>query len=143
MRRAPGWLGALRTSVSCLPVNAALVVRTHLLTGPWFGGSTLSAERGRRLSQDVSMSVNADTLSVDRLRRMVSMRPRGIPSVTARSRHSTPIHLARCSNMFPFTTPAHTDTSKAIRECKPVTKSTNYWQKGKRCSEGGVLISLP
>jgi len=25
VRRAPGWQGALRTSVSCLPVNAALL----------------------------------------------------------------------------------------------------------------------
>jgi len=26
LRRAPGWQGALRTSVSCLPVNAALSI---------------------------------------------------------------------------------------------------------------------
>ena len=29
MRRAPGWQGALRTSLSCLPVNAALDRHAH------------------------------------------------------------------------------------------------------------------
>ena len=29
MRTAPGWQGALRTSVSCLPVNAALAALLH------------------------------------------------------------------------------------------------------------------
>ena len=42
MRRAPGWQGALRTSVSCLPVNAALAAPlTGMLSGCRCRGQTL------------------------------------------------------------------------------------------------------
>ena len=70
---------------------------------------TLSAKRGSRLIQDVSRSLIAFCLSVDTLRWIASMRPRGIPNFTASWRHSVPIQLARWCSMCSFTAPTLID----------------------------------
>jgi len=51
MRRAPSWQGALRTSVSCLPVNAALVVCFSEEDAPVFQRRPLYIAAWRRRGQ--------------------------------------------------------------------------------------------
>jgi len=75
---------------------------------------TLSAERGSRLIQDVSRSLMAFCLSVEKLRRTVSMRPRDIPNFTASWRHSDPIQLARWCSMCLSTAPMYAQTTTLV-----------------------------
>jgi len=72
MRRAPGWQGALRTSVSCLPVNAALIIAERQ-TDRHADRNTPSAYRGGRSNQFVWHRLNGGDLTAERRRRRLRM----------------------------------------------------------------------
>jgi len=55
MRRAPGWQGALRTSVSCLPVNAALTMHDAVVPARH---SSVNFNVSRRSTKAVTVFVN-------------------------------------------------------------------------------------